>query len=367
MARPHPLLIDLVAGRILRVPVEPGIVRSAFEHRVGGLLKTAVDLGASATQEAMRMLDQADISAWARNRVVAEAMVEMAGVATDLGIDIAFIKGVSIETRWYGRLGERPTWDVDAVLAPWHRHRAPELVAALQPTHSMLPHLESILKKDRLQSIDLGYRSLPVDLHLDPLKFELADSRYPERIWEDLQTLDLEHGSVRVFDPAASLFLAALSVNKDRFRHLIGHSDLIRIQADPSTDIARCESLAKGEGMLVPLGASLAAVWSDLGMTGGQTTVTSRAWDVLWGKSIRLLGEEAKVRFRYRQSLIPLFDLRRWPEVIASWRRRLLPSRALLDHWYPQLRGPYLARIVSGRISRRLQRRRQRQALRPGA
>jgi hypothetical protein len=119
--------------------------------------------------------------------------------------------------------------------------------------------------------------------------------------------------------------------------------------------------------MLVPLGASLAAVWSDLGMTGGQTTVTSRAWDVLWGKSIRLLGEEAKVRFRYRQSLIPLFDLRRWPEVIASWRRRLLPSRALLDHWYPQLRGPYLARIVSGRISRRLQRRRQRQALRPGA
>lgn len=366
MARPHPLLIDLVAGRPLSEPIDPGIVTSAFEHRVGGLVKTAVDLGARASEDAIRMLDHSDISAWARNRVVAEAMVEMTKVANNLGIDIAFIKGVTIEARWYGRLGERPTWDLDAVLAPWHRHRATELVAALQPTHSMLPHLQSILKKDRLQSIDLGYRSLPVDLHLDPLKFELAASRYPERIWDGLQTLDLEQGSVRVFDPAASLFLAVLSVNKDRFRHLIGHSDLVRIQTDPSTDIARCESLAKGEGMQVPLGATLAAVWSDLGM-GRQATATYRAWDLLWGKSIRLLGEEAKVRFRYRQSLIPLFDLRRWPEVIASWRRRLLPSKALLDHWYPQLRGPYLVRIVWGRISRRLQRRRQRQALRPGA
>jgi hypothetical protein len=366
VARPHRLLIDLVAGRALSEPIDPGIVRSAFEHRVGGLLKTAVDLGATADAEAMRMLDDADISAWARNRVVAEAMVEMTKVATDLGIDIAFIKGVTIEARWYGRLGERPTWDLDAVLAPWHRHRAPELVAALQPTHSMLPHLESILKKDRLQSIDLGYRSLPVDLHLDPLKFELAGSRYPERIWEGLQTLDVEHGSVRVFDPAASLFLAALSVNKDRFRHLIGHSDLVRIQSDPSMDLARCEALATGEGMVVPFGATLAAVRSDLGMTGRRAPVTYRGWDALWGQSIRLLGKEAKVRFRYRQSLIPLFDLRRWPEVISSWRRRLLPSKALLDHWYPHQRGPYLARIVTGRISRRFQRHRQRQALRPG-
>ena len=364
MTRPHSLLIDLVAGRGLRGLIEPGMVTSAFEHRVGGLLKTAVDLGGSATPEAILMLDRADISSWARNRVVAEAAVELAGVAAGLGIDIAFIKGVTTETRWYGRLGERPTWDVDAVVAPWHRHRATELVAALQPTHSMLPYLDTILKKDRLQSIDLGYRSLPVDLHLDPLKLELAASRYPELIWEGVETLDLEHGSVRVFDPSACLLLTALSVNKDRFRHLIGHSDVVRIQDDPSIDLARSERLAKGEGMLVPFLATLEAVRSDLGTTNRQDAVDNKAWELLWGPSIRLLGEEAKVRFRYRQSLIPLFDRTRWREVLTAWGRRLLPSRALLDHWYPQLHGPYLARIVSGRISRRLQRRRQRRELR---
>lgn len=364
MTRPHPHLIDLVLGRGIPGLVETVIVRSALEHRVAGLLKTAIDLGAPASREAVTMLDESDIATWARNRVIAEAVAEIAGIAVDLGIDVAFMKGVTTEARWYDRLGERPTWDIDVVLAPWHRHRAHDLIEALQPTHSILPQLDSILNKDRLQSIDLGYKGLPIDLHLDPLKLELVTSRHPELLWNGIETVALERGPVPVFDPTVSLLLTALAVNKDRFRYLIGHSDLIRIERDPQIHFSRCEQLAKSEGVLIPFQSTLSAVRTDLGLPEGGAPSRNRAWDIFWAPSVRLLGDEGKVRFRYRQSLMPLFDGGRWPEVAASWWRRVLPSVALLDRLYPEIRGPYLARVFLARISRRLQRRRQRQALR---
>jgi len=367
MTRPHPALLDLVVGRPLTALVDADVVRSASEHRVAGLLKTAVDNATPATPEAVSLLDSLDVATWARNRLLAAAVVEIGGIADALGIDVAFMKGVVSETRWYSRRGERPTWDIDLVISPWHRERAGDLVEALQPTHSILPFLQSILKRDRLQSIDLGYKGLPVDLHLDPLKLEVADSRFPERLWERVDRVSLDEGTAPVFDATVSLLLTTLALNKDRFRYLLGHSDLLRIQHDSGVDFARCERLATAEGVLGPVTATLAAVEADLGLTTGHARASSThpVWALIWGPKVRLLGEEGKIRFRYRQSLIPMFDLRRWPEVAVAWARRILPSRALLDRTYPEVRGPYLTRVIVGRVRRRLDRWRQRRAVRP--
>jgi hypothetical protein len=122
--------------------------------------------------------------------------------------------------------------------------------------------------------------------------------------------------------------------------------------------------LANREGLLRPYQATLTAVRADLGLGQSQTVRAPVAWNQMWGPSVRLLGREASVRFRYRQSLLPLFNLRRWPEVAASWWRRLWPTPALLARLYPDLRGPYLLRLVLGRTSRRLRRSRQRRELR---
>ena len=359
MTRPHLLLIHLVAGRDLQREIDEAVVRTALEHRVAGLLKTAIDQGAHATEEAKEKLMTIDIASWARNRALVEATKRIAGIAEQLAIDIAFIKGITTESRWYSRLGERPAQDVDLVLAPWHRHRAIELVAALQPSHSLLPTLERILRKDRIQSIDLGFNGLPVDLHLDPLKLEVASTRYPERFWEGRCETLLDGSPVPVFDPTVTLLLSAHALNKDRFRYLIGYADVIRIEADPAFDMSRCEQLARSEGLLVPFRETLVAVSHDLGLaaSGGQHPI----WQRLWGEPVRLRGKEASVRFRYRQSFLPLFDARRWPEVVVAWWRRLFPTTALLNRQYPDIRGPYLLRIVTARISRRLMRRRQRE------
>jgi hypothetical protein len=310
------------------------------------------------------MLQAADAGIWARNRALAAATVGIAAIATALGIDIVFIKGIGTEARWYGRMGERPTWDMDVVLAPWHRHRAVELVTALQPTHSMIPDLLSILQRDRIQSIDLGYQGLPVDLHLDPIKMEVAAIRFPERLWERVERFDIQGREVPVFDPTVSLLLAAHALNKDRFRYLIGYADVMRIAQDSRVDISMSARMAQAEGLLTPFWATLNAVSDDLGVPIAERYSPFRVWSRLWGPSIRLSGKESSVRFRYRQALIPLFDRDRWLEVIAAWWRRLFPSQALLRRLYPNLRGPYLTRIVSGRIRRRIQRHRQRRAVR---
>jgi hypothetical protein len=293
-------------------------------------------------------------------------MGDIAAVAVSLGIDIAFIKGVSAESRWYSRMGERPTWDVDLVLAPWDLSRAAEFVAALQPTHSILPDLESILRRDQIQSIDLGYGGIPVDLHLDPLKLEVAKTRYPEQFWQTIEFVQIEGGRIPVFDSTVTLFLSALALNKDRFRYLIGYADLIRIRRDPGVDFSRCRKLARDEGLVVPYLSSLKAVEIDLGRSHDSTR-PHPVWNAIWGPSIRLLGREAKVRFRYRQNLLPMFDLRRWPEVAASWWRRAFPTRALVERLYPDQKGRYLRQIIWGRVARRLIRRRQRRDARSSA
>jgi hypothetical protein len=362
MSRPHPLLIDLVAGGGVHGDIDEIVVRSALEHRVAGLLATAAD-DVQISPAAELMLQRAEASTWARNRTIASAMGAIAGVATSLGIDVAFFKGVTTEARWYKRMGERPTWDVDLVLAPWHLPLVGDFVAALQPTHSILPDISAILRKDRIQSIDLGFAGIPVDLHLDPLKLEVARTRHPERLWEDLRLIEIEGDEIPVFDPTVSLLLAALALNKDRFRYLVGYADVSRIERDPQVDLARSERLAKGEGLLGPYFATLRAVETDLKQTHPDIRRPHPAWNRIWGPSVRLLGKEASVRFRYRQSLIPLFDLRRWPEVAASWWRRGFPTRALIRRLYPNQRGPYLVQIVSGRIVRRLGRQRQRRQL----
>jgi hypothetical protein len=363
VSRPHELLIELAAGRPVVDIVDEAVVTSAEEHRVAGLLKTAVDGGVPPDRNALIKLNRSDALGWARNRLLLDASIEIAGVAAGLGIDVVFFKGVANETRWYSRLGERPAWDIDLAVAPWHRDRVRELLGALQPRHSLLAEPESSISR-HLQSIDFGFHSLPVDLHLDVLKLEVASVRNPEAFFETASSLSVDGTkSIPVLGVDASLLLAALHLNKDRFRFLLGYVDLIRIANDPRLDFERALKVARGEGLSTSLQSTLAVAAADLGLpTPFGCSASSAIWNRAWPSSVRLLGSEGEVRFRYRQFLLPLLEGGRWGEVAASTWRRLFPTRYELRRNFPGETGPYVLRLIRGRFRHRLARFRQRKA-----
>ena len=364
MTRPATALIDLVAGRQSGSLIDLPIVRSAIEHKVHGLLKNAMDSGIAVTPEAEIALDQADVASWARNRMLRGAAAEIAALAVDMELDVALLKGASIETRWYGRVGERPSWDIDLLIAPWHIHRTTEFLAALQPTHTILPYVSEGLRHG-LQSIDLAFQGLPVDLHLDPLKLEIGRTRVAEAFWDDYQWLEIDAANIRVLSPEATLLLAALHLNKDRFRSLLGYSDLIRIGQTEDLDRDRLSRMLRQEGLEVSFAATVESVASDLGLEYQATEagVARWAWNRAWPQSIRLLGAEGRLRFRHRQFILLLLDRRRWREALLGWLRRLIPPDWILRRTYPEEKGPYALRLVSGRVRSRLARWRARKSI----
>ncbi|MGH8925092.1 MAG: nucleotidyltransferase family protein [Acidimicrobiia bacterium] len=359
--KPHHALIDLAAGRPVSGTIDAEIVRSAEEHRVGGILKTAMDRGLTIESAAATELNRVDALGWARNRMLMDACHEIAETAAQLGIDVFVIKGIANEARWYSRLGERPAWDIDLVLAPWHRHLVRELLAALQPRHSLLSEPRA-LQSPRLQSIDFGFHGLPVDLHLDPLKLEVATTREGGVLFENATTLLTDGGhSVKVLGVETSLVLAALHLNKDRFRYLLGYIDLIRISADSSLDMDSAVLMAEAVGLAKSFRSTLAAARIDLGVPESTRFATDDwLWNRAWPPSIRMLGAEGESRFRYRQFLLPLLEGARWAEVLVAFWHRLLPSAYELRRNFPEEKGSYLGRLLRGRIRHRLARLRRR-------
>jgi hypothetical protein len=290
-----------------------------------------------------------------------DAAKVIAARAAELNIDIFFIKGIANEARWYSRMGERPAWDIDVVLAPWHRNRLEELLKILQPRHSLLAEPEA-LRSSRLQSIDFGFHDLPVDLHLDALKLEVASTRNPALLLEKAYDLTLEDSdSIRVLGREASLVLAALHLNKDRFRYLLSYVDLLRIAADPDVNLTGALQLAEALGLARSFTSTLATAAKDLGIPApGGFVAEDRLWNLAWPASIRLLGSESEVRFRYRQFLLPLLEGGRWGEVFASWWHRMLPPMYEVRRNFPAERGPYFVRLIRGRVRNRRDRYRQR-------
>ena len=63
-------------------------------------------------------LMQEDIRTWGRHQLLWDGLIKLTDRLQTMGIDVASVKGVTAETRWYNRSGERPCYDVDLLLAP---------------------------------------------------------------------------------------------------------------------------------------------------------------------------------------------------------------------------------------------------------
>ncbi|MDO5499587.1 MAG: nucleotidyltransferase family protein, partial [Propionibacteriaceae bacterium] len=302
------LLLDLAAGREPDdgAMLDEQVLATAMDHRVSGLLWTwarqrSIDPGPKATLAQYDLYIQAHLMrVWALledcvNRLSAE------------GIEVATIKGVTAETRWYSRRGERPCSDVDLVLSPHQLDRAAEVVRLLEPDHPWLDHVGPLATAGRIQAVTTHVAGLEVDLHLDLLKLGFP-TRQSADLWARTTSYSLPGGSsVRVLDDTTALVHLLVHLNKDRFQRLLGYADVARVMAAEHVDWARFERFLSTEGLLVSALKTLEVVLDELGLPWPAGLSRPRGlrawwWDRIWPREIRLRGHEGRLRFRKRQS-----------------------------------------------------------------
>ncbi|MFN2606388.1 MAG: nucleotidyltransferase family protein [Acidimicrobiales bacterium] len=355
MPFPHVALFDVAAGRPLGpVTDQATLLGSAQEHRLSGLVWTRVRSD-PAWREWWQPLALADMAAEDHHRRLWASLATVVARLHRMGVEVATFKGVTSEARWYERRGERPSLDVDLLLSPAHLDRAGEVVDALQPGHVLAGHVDHLVRAGLLQSIDLAVDGVAVDLHFDLLKLGFP-GRQGEVIWELTRPYPLPGGgSVRVLQPEMALVHFVVHLNKDRFRRLLGYADIARVMAREEVDWALFERFVRAEGLHTPTMLALGAVVDTLGLAPVPLAPPrgwrAGAWKVLWRPSVRLRGQLGTVQFRHRQDMLSLLAPGRAPSAVWFWaRNRVLPAKAFLAQWYPDIPPrPYLLWLLQGR------------------
>lgn len=341
MAHPDSLLVEIAAGR----PIEGergagGLVESAVEHRMTGLLWSAVQRGdVLLPPDDRARLSRIDMANRLRERQIEVALSEAVRRVAALGIELATFKGVSAARRWYDRPGERPTSDLDLLVGPHHRLRFPEIIRALDPGNELLRDLSAadlleLAAHDQAINVeldaDLGTQtwsgeSVVIDLHLDLLKYGIP-GRQGDEIWARTHPVDLPlGGTVRVLDAEIALVHLLLHMNRDRFAYLIAYADVARLLRSEPLDWTYVHEFVAREGLEVPVYASLEAVAGTLGITvpahppiGGWRAAL---WKRLWSPHVRLQGKDGQTGIRRRRRCIPVMARGRAIEGMSAWMR----------------------------------------------
>jgi hypothetical protein len=360
MARPHRLLFELAARR-LPESVAPSdadeLVRSAIEHRMHGILWSSVSQGAiRLPPEATWLLAATDLAVRDHHERLWRVLHDVQQRLAQLGVRTAAAKGVAAEMRWYGRIGERPCRDIDLLLEPGAEDRTADIIAELQPAHSLRTEIAASVRAGTLQSVDLDVDGVAIDLHADLLKVEIP-TRGSRALWSRTHLLDGPTSSaVRAIDAETSLIHFAIHLNKDRFARLLGYADIARLMAGESLDWDFIREFVSGEGLRIPVFNSLHAVSAALQLPPPPVPredrgFRARAWHRLWPAHRRLCGYVGLGTGQHRQLWIPwLAEGRTWES--ARWwiRRRALPPGNLLRVYDPDLDGPYVVRLAVGRV-----------------
>lgn len=353
MTRPFPELVDLVAGR--HVAGGDGLVESADEHRLTGLLLAAVEAGAADLARAdQNKLGAMHLAAEAHHRRLWSVVADLVDGLAEIGIESAVLKGVANEARWYGQLGERPSGDIDLLIAPHHVDRLDELLARYGSGHPAPVEATDLARRRLLQHVHFEYRGIVIDVHLDPLKLGVPSLTAAD-IWASMVTVRRPDGGVvRALGPDAALVAALTHLNKDRFAYLGSYEEIRRIVADPALDWGRVVDLVDGEGLGPAVWCCLDAVADTLAMDRSWPAATgwrAVAWRRVWPPTSRLRGHQGRTESPFKQKILPLLMPGRQADAWAELLRSALPPRSLLDVHRPETRRrPYLRRVTVDRI-----------------
>jgi hypothetical protein len=361
MARPHPLLLPLAAGRepATEVALDEAVVASALEHGMQGLLWSWARGRADGSNELRTRLAGYTLVAQRRHAEFWDTLAHVATVARSVGVEVATIKGVTAEARWYRCAGERPCTDVDVLVAPSSMERVGVLLDALAPGHPLREEIDTLARAGVMQSVNLRVDDVPVDLHFDLLKLGIP-TRQRDVVWSRCVEYPLPDGTtMRVLDPELALVHLLLHLNKDSFPRLLGYADIARILERERLDWDFIDRFVRAEGLEVSSYCALDQVVRTLDLVGPVSVpqgLRARVWAMVWPDAVTLLGGAGTDRSR-RQDVIPLLARGRSADVVRWLRAIAFPPPSTVALRYRDLPGPYLWRLTRGRLRTALARR----------
>ena len=350
MARPHPALIEIVAGRQAAPPAdEMEFVESAGEHRLAGLAFWAaeegfIELGTAARRD----LAGAKLAIVAHNRKVAGAAASLMSELEAAGHQAAIFKGVASESRWYPESGTRPSTDADLLLRPGGGD-LDALIRELVPDHPLEGRISRLVERGHIQSIDFQWNGIWIDLHFDPFKVGVPLPGL-DRLWDHLGEVELDGGVLRALGPEVSLLQAALHLQKDRFSRLYGFADVAFIAASPGLDRELARGLAGDFGLAVHFNETLAVVGDVLRLPiPYDPGLRSAVWRAIWPERSRLRGTVGMTRRVRTHYWIPFTMRGRRLDAFRFWYRKVVPPGDIVDYMHPDTSGPYPLRVIQYR------------------
>jgi len=357
VADPHPTLFKVAAGSpVVRVEHAERLLQSAIDHRIPGLLASRDDIVGLMPDDQRLRLMSIRTALWAQNMVLLDRLSEVTSLAADVGIRVGSYKGVVTEQRWYGSVGERVMADIDLLVDARDTAKTIEFVTAIDRTHRLLDDLPELLAGGLLQSIDLRYKDVSMDVHFDPLKMELVPTVDLDEFWSTMEMVELPGTRVMSPTPARTLVMTLLHTMRDRFRWLGAFADIARICEDPRLDWDEVERFAVTQGYLSAVLFALGRVNRLLGLDTKLKPKSAVTLRLLWPERRSLLGTPEDLPPPRSTLKLAVLAKGRSTEAARVWLRRLLPPRSLMDYYYPESRGPYFFRVVAARVGKRWRR-----------
>lgn len=347
MSRPHEVIRAVARGEtVVGSAVTRAVADSALEHRMAGLLLAAVSERSEIPRDVSIPLVALDLAVVVRRRDQDRVWGLLQEQLDGAGVVHTFIKGPVSALRWFDRPADRPYSDIDVVVPPG-RHFV-DAVALLDPEN---PAIEILLGSDdrgRISSVDVVVDGVSVDIQTDALRCGIPPSR--GECWS-VGTERLESGA-RILDPEHDLVMFLLHQARDRFRFLLGVAETERRLRSP-IDWKRVEEIAREEGIWDQVAVALEVLCDELAMrspirppSGWRTWL----WRRLWRPHVRFLGEDGRGRHILRgRWLMPLTMRGRFLDAVGWIVGSAFPGESIIALRYPDMKGPYLWRVVMAR------------------
>lgn len=363
MARPHPSLIELAAGRPL--PQHLGdpitLVQSAAEHRVAPLLAATLSgEGRSLGAVADRLLAFEDLAGRSRHDHAVATLEHAVQRLTDAGFSIGTAKGVSAARRWWPDPRLRPCNDIDLFINPTDMDRMDDLVAALDSGNSLLGNVARLAKRGTLQYVSVlsdNHAHLSIDLHVDVMNL-LVRTRQLDLLWARTMSSPLANGTtVRVLDPSLALVHLVINQLRDGFPFLLNLVDLRYALADPGLDWNVVADFVSGEGWEALVFGPTQACCAKLAIPY-EGPPPPRGWRAHLANALyperRYLGGQANLFTTWgRELVLPLAGEGRRSELVGNLFRRFFLPRDLIEDRSGRS-GPYPLLLANYRVRQQI-------------